>query len=158
MEQFRDSQREKTDALLRDLGADDVVIEKVTLFIDDDHVKGVVKKLRAFAQENPAVVLGALSALIAGGAVAAGVAVKKSSNKSKRTASGTASKKAARATSTKRKAASKRTLIEPHPGDKRCKERDDREQSPRDAQQVSFRIESHRISLTRPRANSVIAS
>jgi hypothetical protein len=124
MDQFRDSQRDKTDALLRDLGADDVVIERVTLLIDNDEVQGVVKKLRAFAQENPAVVLGALSALIAGGAVAAGVAAKKSSNKAKRTASRKASKKAPKAASRKRKASAKRTLIEPHPGDKRYVRRD----------------------------------
>ena len=129
--QYDDTQREKTDALLRNLGADDVIIETVTLRIDDDDVQGVVNKLRNFAQENPAIVLGALSALIAGGAVAAGRAVVK--NKKKTAARRSSAAAAAKTTSTKRasskrstskRSSSKRTLIEPHPGDKRYVRRD----------------------------------
>jgi hypothetical protein len=106
------SQREKTDELLRNLGADDVIIETVSGRMEDEKVQSVIEKLRAFAQDNSAVVLGALSALIAGGAIAAGRAVvkKKSSKKS--------AKKGAK------KSAKKRTLIEPHKGDKRFIRRD----------------------------------
>ena len=127
MEQNKNrEEREKTDALLRDLGADDVVIEAVAVRIDDEKVQSVVQKLRAFAQENSAVVLGALSALIAGGAVAAGVAAKKKSAKKRSAAasSAAASKPAPKAKSKKRAASSKRTLIEPHAGDKRYIRRD----------------------------------
>ena len=116
---YDETQREKTDALLRNLGADDVLIETVTLRIDDDEVQGVVKKLRAFAQDNPAIVLGALSALIAGGAVAAGRAVVKNKKKSAARKSRPAVK-----TASKKRSASKRTLIEPHAGDKRYIRRD----------------------------------
>lgn len=116
---YDETQREKTDALLRNLGADDVLIETVTLRIDDDEVQGVVKKLRAFAQDNPAIVLGALSALIAGGAVAAGRAVVKNKKKSAARKSSPAVK-----TASKKRSSSKRTLIEPHAGDKRYIRRD----------------------------------
>jgi hypothetical protein len=102
---FDASQREQTDALLRDLGADEIVIEAVSYRIDDEEVQSVVSRLRSFAEANPRIVLGALSALIAGGAVVAGRAVAKK-------------KKA------KSRASSKRTLIEPHPGDKRYVRRD----------------------------------
>ena len=138
MEQFRDrevrrraaagfeqSERDKTDALLRDLGADDIVIETVAVRIEDDEVQSIVARLRAFAEENSAVVLGALSALIAGGAVAAGVAAKKSANKRKSAASKSTAKAAPKkAKSRKSASSSKRTLIEPHAGDKRYIRRD----------------------------------
>jgi hypothetical protein len=145
MEQFRDreirrrsalnaeqSQRDKTDALLRDLGADDVLIETVTVRIDDEDVQTRVEKLRAFAKENPGVVLGALSALIAGGAVAAGAAVAKKKSAKKRIRAAAArksskksgSKTASRKASKKRSTSAKRTLMEPHPGDKRYVRRD----------------------------------
>lgn len=142
------SQRDQTDALLRDLGAGENVIEAVSSRIDDDDVQGVVAKLRRFAEENPRIVLGALSALIAGGAVVAGRAVVKSRAKdatdrkpaaskaagkpakargtskagSKSGKAGTASKTGSK--SAKAGATSKRTLIEPHPGDKRYVRRD----------------------------------
>ena len=116
---YDETQREKTDALLRNLGADDVLIETVTLRIDDDEVQGVVKKLRAFAQDNPGIVLGALSALIAGGAVAAGRAVVKNKKKSAARKSRPPVK-----TASGKRSASKRTLIEPHAGDKRYIRRD----------------------------------
>ena len=119
MEQFRDreisktgineSQREKTDALLRNLGADTIVIETISSRIDDDDVQNIVTKLRTFAEENPGVVLGALSALIAGGAVAAGRAVvKRKSAARKKKAAAKASKASSKGASTKR-ASSKRT-------------------------------------------------
>lgn len=110
------SQREQTNKLLRDLGADDVVIESVGYHIEDENVQSVVSKLRAFAEANPRLVLGALSALIAGGAVVAGRAVAK---KKKATRA-----KAAAAKTTAAKKSRKRTLIEPHPGDKRYIRRD----------------------------------
>ena len=126
MGQLDESQRAKTDALLRDLGADTIVIETISSRIDDVDVQSVVTKLRAFAEENPRVVLGALSALIAGGAVAAGRAVVKRSRKSAARRNTAAAKKrqaSPKRTSSKRMA-SKRTLIEPHPGDKRYVRRD----------------------------------
>lgn len=103
----------QTEVLLRDLGADDVLIATISERIDDGDVQGRITKLRAFAQKNPVVVLGALSALLAGGAGAA-VAVrraKKSAASRKRTAS-------------KARTSSRRTLIEPHRGDKRYVRRD----------------------------------
>lgn len=135
------SQREQADALLRDLGVDEIVIETVSSRIEDDDVQGVVARLRLFAEANPRVVLGALSALIAGGAVAAGRAVVRNKKKSatrrktaakKATARPAAKKAAARPAAKKKSAArpakartsAKRTLIEPHPGDKRYIRRD----------------------------------
>jgi hypothetical protein len=124
MDQSDASQRSKTDALLRDLGADTVVIETISARIDDDDVQSVVAKLRKFAEENPRVVLGALSALIAGGAVAAGRAVvKKKKSAARRTAAAKTRKASSKRTPAKR-TSSKRTLIEPHPGDKRYVRRD----------------------------------
>jgi len=117
---FGASQREQTDALLRDLGADEIVIEAVSCRIDDDEVQTVVSKLRSFAEANPRIVLGALSALIAGGAVVAGRAVAKKKSATRRKTS--ASKKGRK--SAKARTSSKRTLIEPHPGDKRYVRRD----------------------------------
>lgn len=127
------SQREQTNKLLRDLGADDVVIESVAYRIDDEEVQSVVSKLRAFAEANPRIVLGALSALIAGGAVVAGRAVvkKKKATRAKAAAAkstaakaSTAKKSSSGSKSTRRRTSSKRTLIEPHPGDKRFIRRD----------------------------------
>ena len=121
--------REQTDALLRDLGVDEIVIESIACRIEDDDVQSVVARLRSFAEENPRIVLGALSALIAGGAVVAGRAVAK--KKKKKTASKTASRKTSKAAAAKPKrkqakasGGAKRTLIEPHPGDKRYVRRD----------------------------------
>jgi len=123
MEQFRETEREKTDRLLRSLGANDVVIESVVCRVDDEEVQSVVTRLRDFAEENPAIVLGALSALLAGGAVAAGRAiVKKNRTASKKSSS----KKAAPARKRRASSSSKRTLIEPHAGDKRYIRRDAR--------------------------------
>jgi hypothetical protein len=106
------SDRERTDALLRDLGVDEIVIESVSCHVEEDKVQRVVSRLRTFAEENPRIVLGALSALIAGGAVVAGRAVvkKKSAKRSRKSA--------------KARPSAKRTLIEPHPGDKRYVRRD----------------------------------
>jgi hypothetical protein len=114
------SQREQTDALLRDLGADEIVIEAVSCRIEDDGVQSVVSKLRGFAEANPRIVLGALSALIAGGAVVAGRAVVKKKNASRRKTA--APKKVLKPA--KARTSAKRTLIEPHPGDKRYIRRD----------------------------------
>lgn len=123
---FDSTQREQTDALLRDLGVDEIVIESVACRVDDDDVQSVVARLRTFAEENPRIVLGALSALIAGGAVVAGRAVAKKASATRRTK--TAAKAPRKSTkarkSSKARASSKRTLIEPHPGDKRYIRRD----------------------------------
>jgi hypothetical protein len=128
MEPFDETQRAKTDALLRNLGADTIVIETISSRIDDDDVQSFVTKLRAFAEDNPRVVLGALSALIAGGAVAAGRAVVKKSAARKKKAAAKTSKASSKSASTKgtasKRTSSKRTLIEPHPGDKRYVRRD----------------------------------
>lgn len=119
---------EKSEVLLRDLGADDVVIATVNRNIDESEVQGRITRLRSFAQENPMVLLGALSALMVGGAVAVGrkkVASRKraaarSSSTKRAAAKRTTSKRAA----PKRAASSKRTMIEPHTGDKRFIRRD----------------------------------
>jgi hypothetical protein len=120
------AQRAQTSAFLRDLGADEVVIETVSTHIEDDDVQGVISRLRTFAEENPRLVLGALSALIAGGAVVAGRAVvkKKKAKQRSAAASKAASSKPARARASSKRTSSKRTLIEPHPGDKRYIRRD----------------------------------
>ena len=47
---FDATQREQTDALLRDLGADEIVIEAVSYRIDDEEVQSVVSRLRTFAE------------------------------------------------------------------------------------------------------------
>ena len=107
--------RDKTEVFLRDLGADEILIATVSDRIDDQEVQGRIARVREFAQENPMIVLGALSALLAGGAAAAAVAVRKSTKKTA-TRKRTASKKA--------RTSSKRTLIEPHAGDKRYIRRD----------------------------------
>jgi hypothetical protein len=112
---------------------DEIVIESVALRVEDDEVQSVVSRLRAFAEANPHIVLGALSALVAGGAVIAGRAVakkKKAQSRSKAASKAGSSKssnarKSAKARkSTKARTSSKRTLIEPHPGDKRYVRRD----------------------------------
>ena len=121
---FDGPQREETDALLRDLGVDEVVIESVACRVEDDDVQSVVSRLRGFAEANPRVVLGALSALIAGGAVVAGRAVAKKRSAKKSAAKQAATASQAKAKPAKARASSKRTLIEPHPGDKRYVRRD----------------------------------
>ncbi len=98
---------ERSEVLLRDLGADERVIITVNESIDDREVQGRIAKFRTFAQEHPLVVLGALSALLAGG----GAVVARKVTKGKKT-------------TTKARSTSKRTLIEPHPGDKRYIRRD----------------------------------
>ena len=119
---FDAAQREQTDALLRDLGADEVTIETVSYRIEDAEVQSVVSRLRSFAEANPRIVLGALSALVAGGAVVAGRAVAKKKKAKASRSTATAAKTSSK--STKRRAPAKRTLIEPHPGDKRYIRRD----------------------------------
>jgi hypothetical protein len=107
---------DRAEGLLRDLGANDVVIESVNTCVNDVEVQGRLAKFQRFAQDNPMVVLGALSALVAAGGTAV-VAARRSTKK-----------KAAASSSRKRTARSskKRTLIEPHPGDKRYVRRDAR--------------------------------
>ena len=117
--EYEEPDRERVEALLRDLGADELLIDSAGRNVG--RVRDVITRFRGYAQSNPAVVLGALSALVAGGAVAAGAAVKKSatSRKKKAPAKKTASRK-------RKASSSKRTLIEPHAGDKRYIRRDAR--------------------------------
>lgn len=108
--------REKVETLLRELGAHEEVVVAVAQRHENDDVRTLVTRFRAFARENPAVVLGALSAIVLAGAITVERALVKPSKRKKKTL---AAKK------TKAKSA-KRTLIEPHPGDKRYVRRDKR--------------------------------
>ena len=110
---MEDISRSDTEAFLRELGADDEVILVVNERVKDRDIQTVIRKFRTFAEQNPAVILAALSAVILGGGAVAARKVMKSSRKStKRKASASGTRKRSRSTS-------KRTLIEPHPGDKR---------------------------------------
>jgi len=112
--------RDTVESFLRDLGVDSRTANRAGRNVK--RAREVMSRVTEYAKHNPAVVLGALSALVAGGAVAAGAAVKKSSAKKK-----SASKKASSKKATPRKrsaSAAKRTLIEPHAGDKRYIRRD----------------------------------
>jgi hypothetical protein len=107
--------RRDTESFLRELGAEDEVIVGVCERVNDNDVQSMIRRFRTYAEENPAVILGALSAVILGGGAVAARKVMKNSRKT--------AKKSTRKRSTK---ASKRTLIEPHPGDKRYVRRDAR--------------------------------
>lgn len=110
---MEDISRSDTEAFLRELGADDEVILVVNERVKDRDIQTVIRKFRTFAEQNPAVILAALSAVILGGGAVAARKVMKSSRKStKRKASASSTRKRSRSSS-------KRTLIEPHPGDKR---------------------------------------
>lgn len=128
--------RDTVESFLRDLGADNGTINIAGRHVRHANVREVMARVTEYARSNPRVVLGALSALVAGGAVAAGAAVKKSSS-SKRSAakksssssrkrSTKSSKSTKSAKSSRSSKASKRTLIEPHAGDKRYIRRDAR--------------------------------
>jgi hypothetical protein len=131
--------RDTVESFLRDLGADNGTINIAGRHVRHANVRQVMARVTEYARSNPRVVLGALSALVAGGAVAAGAAVKKSSS-SKRTAakksssssrkrstkSSKSSKSSRSAKSSRSSKAAKRTLIEPHAGDKRYIRRDAR--------------------------------
>jgi hypothetical protein len=99
---------ESVDAFLRELGANDRIIDRVKRRVQDVDVQEAVRRFRAFARENPAVIIGALSAVILGGGALAARSTKKRTTTRKRRAS----------------TGSKRTLIEPHAGDKRYVRRD----------------------------------
>jgi hypothetical protein len=126
--------RDRIEKFLRELGAEDGIIHVVKRRAEDVDVQRVVQRFRRFAQENPAVILGALSAIILGGAVAGERAVKSAkarrsgAKSTKRSAPSnrarTSSKERASSPSKKRSSSSKRTLIEPHAGDKRYVRRD----------------------------------
>lgn len=126
--EYDESERERIEALLRDLGADEITIGTARRNIRNVDIRSLVSRFTVYVQDNPGVVLGALSALVAGGAVAAGAAVKKRSSSRKSAAKSTKSAKSAKSSkkssSKKRASSSKRTLIEPHPGDKRYIRRD----------------------------------
>jgi hypothetical protein len=112
-----DSGRFRIETVLRKCGIDDDTLESVRRRMGDVEVQELVKKFTRYAKENPAVVLGALCALAVGGTVFAERAIRKGTTERHRSAKRTAK------TSTKR-ASSKRTLIEPHKGDKRYVRRD----------------------------------
>jgi|SRR4051812_35825392 hypothetical protein len=116
--------REKIETLLRDLGADRHTIDTAARNVRHVDIHDLMARFRSYAQANPGIVLGALSALVAGGAVAAGAAVKKSSTKKKAAARKAPAKKKAAASRKRSSGSSKRTLIEPHAGDKRYIRRD----------------------------------
>ena len=120
--EYDEADRERVEALLRDLGADERMIGHAGSNLDN--VRDMITRFRIYAQDNPGVVLGALSALVAGGAVAAGAAVKKRSGKASSRKKASKKSSAKKKSSRKRPASSKRTLIEPHPGDKRYIRRD----------------------------------
>ena len=129
------------ETFLRDLGADDAVIETAACGSDRAEVQQLKKRFGSYARANPAIVLSALSALVVGGAAVA-TAVKSSKVKSRRrtapapaaasTKRSSAKKSSSKKTSTKKASSkrstssSKRTLIEPHEGDKRFIRRDAR--------------------------------
>lgn len=104
--------RRDTESFLRELGVEDEVIVGVCERVNDNDVQSLIRRFRAYAEENPAVILGALSAVILGGGAVAARKVMKNSRKA--------------ATRKRSRKASKRTLIEPHPGDKRYVRRDAR--------------------------------
>ena len=116
--EFDEPTRKRMDTFLRKLGANDRFIDSVKQRVTDVDVQNAVSRFRTFAQENPAVILGALSAVVLGGGVIAAGKAMKSSRQTSRKRS-TTSKKT-------RSASSKRTLIEPHAGDKRYVRRDAR--------------------------------
>ena len=123
--EYDESERERIEALLRDLGADEITIGTARRNIRNVDIRSLVNRFTVYVQDNPGVVLGALSALVAGGAVAAGAAAKKRSSSRKSAARSTKSAKSSKKSSAKKRASSsKRTLIEPHPGDKRYIRRD----------------------------------
>src|ERR1700686_4398590 len=114
-----DSGRFRIETVLRKCGIDDDTLDSVRRRMGDVEGQELVKKFARYAKENPAVVLGALCALAVGGTVVAERAIRKSAARRDRSATVRRTAKA----STKR-ASSKRTLIEPHKGDKRYVRRD----------------------------------
>ncbi len=109
-----ESGRFRIETVLRKCGIDDNTLDSVRRRMDDVEVQELVRKFARYAKENPAVVLGALCALAVGGTVLAERAIRKGAARRNRSAKVRRTPK----TSTKR-ASSKRTLIEPHQGDKR---------------------------------------
>jgi hypothetical protein len=117
--------RERVEEFLGELGAEEGFINAVKRRVEDFDVQQVVTRFRRFAQENPAVILAALSAVVLGGAVVAERAVRSSRRRSSPAPSKTSSSRSAKkASRPKARATSKRTLIEPHEGDKRYVRRD----------------------------------
>jgi hypothetical protein len=109
----------RIETVLRKCGIDDATVDSVRRRMANVEVKELVKKFNRYARENPAVILGALCALAVGGTLVAKQATRKSATRRTRSAK-------TRSASTRRtkKASSKRTLIEPHKGDKRFVRRD----------------------------------
>jgi hypothetical protein len=114
-----DSSRFRIETVLRKCGIDDSTLDTLRRRMDDVEVRELVKKFGRYARENPGVVLGALCALAVGGTAVVADRARRSRNEKKSSAS-------TRNASTRRpkKASSKRTLIEPHKGDKRYVRRD----------------------------------
>ena len=104
--------------LLRELGADDDLIRALNRRRSHPDLRRVVQRFRAYAEENPTLVLGALSAVVLGAAVVV-------EEKVRRTRAARKKRSAPKKTPARSaKTSSKRTLIEPHPGDKRYVRRD----------------------------------
>ena len=114
-----DSGRFRIETVLRKCGIDDDTLDSVRRRMGDVEVQELVKKFTRYAKENPAVVLGALCALAVGGTVFAERAIRKGTTERNRSA-----KVRRTAKISTKKASSKRTLIEPHKGDKRYVRRD----------------------------------
>jgi hypothetical protein len=114
-----DSGRFRIETVLRKCGIDDDTLDSVRRRMGDVEVQKLVKKFARYAKENPAVVLGALCALAVGGTVIAERAIRKG-------AARRSAKVRRIAKSSTKRASSKRTLIEPHKGDKRYVRRDAR--------------------------------
>ena len=117
--------RAELELLLRDLGVDEVVIARACNQAEGRDVTRIATRLRNYA-EKPSVIIAALSALVVGGAA---VAVERTTRKKRATKKAAASRKTAARKSSARKSSrksssSKRTLIEPHKGDKRFIRRD----------------------------------
>ena len=143
--EFDEPTRKRMDTFLRKLGANDRFIDSVKQRVSDVDVQNAVSRFRTFAQENPAVILGALSAVVLGGGVIAAGKAMKSSRQTSRKRS-TTSKKT-------RSASSKRTLIEPHAGDKRYVRRDARGRiKESDAVGASLSADRRRRSKTRAKS------
>jgi len=103
---------------LRKLGADDRLITIAKQRIDDIDVQRLMNRFKSYAENNSGVLLGALAALAVG--VATEEAVRRTTKASRRGSS------SSKRRSSKRGSSSKRTLIEPHRGDKRYIRRDAR--------------------------------
>ncbi|HJT18209.1 MAG TPA: hypothetical protein VJ853_12505 [Thermoanaerobaculia bacterium] len=108
--------RGRVEAFLRKLGADDRLIKIAKERINDVDVQQIVNRFKTYGEANSNILLGALAAIALG--VATEEVVRRTASKRK------PAKR--RASSKSKSKSSKRTLIEPHRGDKRYIRRDSR--------------------------------